>query len=157
MTDAVLYRRRYIPDEKILLKDDKIIKINDDVVVTKWDVLTKRHDFTHGVSCYYIKQGFKVSKFQDDNDNVIYWYCDIIDTDYDSQNNTYTFNDLLVDVIVYPDGRVRVVDIDEVADALRDNILDKEKVIILMERLDKLLKIIYGGDFDRYKEEIRDL
>ena len=33
------------------------------------------------MSCYYIKEGFKVSKFLDDNDNIVYWYCDIIETE----------------------------------------------------------------------------
>lgn len=56
MAELVLYRRRFIPDEKILLKDDKVVSVSDDAIVTKWEVLTKRHDFTHGMSCYYIKR-----------------------------------------------------------------------------------------------------
>ncbi len=157
MSAPILYRRRYIPDEKILLKDDEIIEINDDVVITKWNVLTKRHDFTHGASCYYINEGFKISKFMDDNDNVLYWYCDIIQTDVDKETNTYTFNDLLVDVLVYPDGFVKVVDVDEVAIAIKDNILDKTTIEQLMIKLDKLLNIIYNGEFDKYKACIETL
>jgi predicted RNA-binding protein associated with RNAse of E/G family len=157
MSAPILYRRRYIPDEKILLKDDEIIEINDDVVITKWNVLTKRHDFTHGASCYYINEGFKISKFMDDNDNVLYWYCDIIQTDVDKETNTYTFNDLLVDVLVYPDGFVKVVDVDEVAIAIKENILDKTTIEQLMIKLDKLLNIIYNGEFDKYKACIETL
>jgi predicted RNA-binding protein associated with RNAse of E/G family len=157
MNTPILYRRRYIPDEKILLKDDEVIEVNDDVVITRWNVLTKRHDFTHGVSCYYIKEGFKISKFLDENDNLVYWYCDIIETSVDKETNTYTFNDLLVDVIIYPDGFVKVVDMDEVALALKEKILDTPLLIKLMERLDKLLNIIYDNRFDDYKRSIENL
>jgi predicted RNA-binding protein associated with RNAse of E/G family len=157
MEKPVLYRRRYIPDEKILLKDDEIVEVTDDVVVTKWQVLTKRHDFTHGVSCYFIKEGFKVSKFLDDDENILYWYCDIIDTVYNADENSYTFNDLLADVIVYPNGFVKVVDIDELATALRDKILDEKLMIKALERLDKLLNIIYDGRFDDYRKYISSL
>ena len=35
MAELVLYRRRFIPDEKILLKDDKVVSVSDDAIVTK--------------------------------------------------------------------------------------------------------------------------
>jgi hypothetical protein len=93
----------------------------------------------------------------DDNDNVLYWYCDIIQTDVDKETNTYTFNDLLVDVLVYPNGFVKVVDVDEVALAIKENILDKATIEQLMLRLDNLLNIIYNGEFDKYKACIETL
>ena len=146
-----LYRRRYIPDEKLLLKDDIIVTIDDEKVVTKWNVLSPVHPFTHGVSCYFIKEGFKVSKFLDSNDDLVYWYCDIIETDYDAEEDSYTFNDLLIDVIIEKDGFVKVVDLDEIAAALEKKILDEETVIKAVNRASKLLDIIYGGKFDAYK------
>ena len=142
MAELVLYRRRFIPDEKILLKDDTVVSVSDDAIVTKWEVLTKRHDFTHGMSCYYIKEGFKVSKFLDDNDNIVYWYCDIIETEKDG--NTYTFNDLLADVIIRNDGQVEVVDLDELADAYKDGLITRSQLDTALRQLDKLLKIIYS-------------
>ena len=152
MTELVLYRRRFIPDEKILLKDDMVVSFSDDAIITKWNVLTKRHDFTHGISCYYMKEGFKVSKFLDDNNNIVYWYCDIIETEKDG--NIYTFNDLLADVIIYNDGRVEVVDVDEIGEALIKNLLPKELIAKALYRLDKLLKIIYSGEFEKYQEPL---
>ena len=146
-----LYRRRYIPDEKLLLKDDIIVTIDDEKVVTKWNVLSPVHPFTHGVSCYFIKEGFKVSKFLDSNDDLVYWYCDIIETDYDAEEDSYTFNDLLIDVIIEKDGFVKVVDLDEIAVALEKKILDEKTVIKAVNRASKLLDIIYGGKFDEYK------
>jgi predicted RNA-binding protein associated with RNAse of E/G family len=150
MDEVKLYRRRFIPDEKILLKDDVIISLDEKRVVTKWNVLTKRHDFTHGSSCYFIDKGWKISKFLDENDNLVYWYCDIIETERNEEENSYTFNDLLIDVIIHPDKRVEVVDIDEVAQALREDIISKELVIKALDRLNALLGVIYSGDFDKY-------
>ena len=149
MAELVLYRRRFIPDEKILLKDDKVVSVSDDAIVTKWEVLTKRHDFTHG-----IKEGFKVSKFLDDNDNIVYWYCDIIETEKDG--NTYTFNDLLADVIIHNDGKVEVVDVDEIGRALEENILPTELIAKALYRLDKLLRIIYSGEFEKYQAPLNN-
>jgi predicted RNA-binding protein associated with RNAse of E/G family len=145
-----LYRRRFIPDEKILLKDDVIVSLDDEKLVTKWQVLTKRHDFSHGVSCYFFNRGWKISRFLNDKDELVYWYCDIIETEYNEAENTYTLNDLLADVIIYPDGKVEVVDVDELALALRDEIIPKELVIKALDRLDSLLKVIYKGELEKY-------
>ncbi len=151
-----LYRRRYIPDELIHLKNDKILYFDKDSIVTSWEVLTKRHSFTHGFSCYYIDKNIKVSKFLDDNNELVYWYCDIIHTEYDSEKNAYTFCDLLADVIVYPNYTFKVVDIDEIAVALEKDILSKDILIKLMKSLDALLNDIYSGKFTKYMDYINN-
>ncbi len=152
MDNVKLYRRRFIPDEKILLKDDVIVSLDNERLVTKWQVLTKRHDFSHGSSCYFLDKGWKISRFLDDNDKLVYWYCDIIEPEFDSEDNAYTLNDLLIDVIIYPDGRVQVVDVDEAAFALKENLIPQDLVIKALERLDGLLKVIYSGEFRLYAE-----
>lgn len=152
MGEIKLIRRRYIPDERIELNDDRIIFCDDEKIVTKWDVLTKRHDFTHGVSCYYINEGIKVSKFLDDDNKLVYWYCDIIDTVYDKISNTYTFNDLLADVIIYQDGRYEVADLDEIALALEQNLLPKAIIAGAMKKLNRLLKAVFDGSFKDYQD-----
>ena len=118
MQQTILYRKRFIPNETICLKDDKIIVKNDAHIITKWNVFRPKLEFSKGVSCYFLKEGYKVSKFLNDDDALVYYYCDIIDTVYDAKENAYYFADLLVDVIIYPDGFVKVVDLAELADAL---------------------------------------
>lgn len=157
LNNISLYRRRFIPDEKILLKDDELVSIDDEKIVTRWQVLTKRHDFTHGASCYYIKEGFKISKFLDEYNNLVYWYCDIIETKYNEKENSYTFNDLLIDVIIDTKGFVKVVDIDEIAVAMKKQLLTNEQIIFAMETTEKLLNIIYSGKFDKYSEVIKNI
>ena len=156
MAAPLLYRKRIIPEECIPLKDDKILRIDDEIIITQWNVLRPRKDFHHGFSCYFIKEGYKVSKFLKEDGSLMYWYCDIIKTDYNRDENSYLFTDLLADVIVYPDDSIHVVDIDEVAEALKYEKLPKEDVIMLLNNLNKLLTIIYSGRFDEYKAMINE-
>lgn len=152
-----MFRRRFIPDENILLKNDKIIELNDKIIITKWEVLKKRNDFTHGVSCYFLNENIKVSKFIDKDENILYWYCDIIDWNYNKSENAYTFNDLLVDVIVYENGFVKVVDIGELSAALDKGLITAELLKKALTTVDKLLNVIYSGNFSIYKNYIANI
>ncbi len=156
MDKPVFYRKRIIPEECVLLKDDEILTMNDDYIITKWNTLHPKKNLHHGYSCYFLKEGYKVSKFLKEDNSLLYWYCDIIKTEHDSETNTYVFTDLLADVIMFPDGFVKVVDIDEIAIALRKDKLPTEDIITLLTSLDKLLKIVYSEDFERYKHMIND-
>lgn len=143
MEKPKIYRKRFIPNEVVFLKDDEIQYYDEDVIVTKWNVLKPRKDFSKGYSCYYIKKGYKVSKFLDDDENLVYYYCDIIETKYNVAENSYLFIDLLADVIIYESGFVKVVDIGEIADALENNLIDIELAKRALKQLDELLDIIY--------------
>ncbi|MCR5508486.1 MAG: DUF402 domain-containing protein [Lachnospiraceae bacterium] len=156
MANPHFYRKRIIPEECILLKDDIILEMNEDIIITQWNTLRPKKNLHHGFSCYFLKEGYKVSKFLREDDSLLYWYCDIIKTDYDEAENTYVFTDLLADVIMYPDGFVKVVDIDEVAEALREARLPAADVISLLTSLDKLLKIVYSEEFEKYKHMINE-
>ena len=130
MGELKLYRKRIIPQECILLEDDILLYRDNEVIITKWNTIRPKKTLSHGYSCYFLERGFKVSKFYDHDDQLISWYCDIIDTAYSCEDGTetYIFTDLLADVVVYPDGRVRVVDLDELADAQRDHLIQPEEL-----------------------------
>lgn len=153
MNKVKLIRRRFIPNEFVNLDNDEIVLQNDKVIVTNWKVLRPRKDFSTGKSCYFLKEGYKVSKFIDKNGKLVYYYCDIIDTKYDKENNTYTFMDLLADIIIYQNGKVEVVDLAEISDALDKGIIDIDLAKKALRRLDKLLKIIYSGKFNSIIKE----
>lgn len=154
MSLPILYRKRIIPDECIALKDDEILYIDDEIIVTKWNVLNPRTDFTHGYSCYLLSKNIKVSKFLKEDGSLHYWYCDIIEYSYDTNTNSYTFTDLLADVIIYPDGKLRVVDLDEIAVALERKLLSERELEVALRTLDSLLNMIYEGDFDYLKSKV---
>ena len=114
---TTLFRKRLIPDECVSLKDDIIIHQDDSHIITSWKTFHPKAEFSHGISYYLINDGFKVSKFYKEDNSLAYIYCDIIDTAYDAGTDTYVFTDLLADVIIENSGFVRVVDLDELADA----------------------------------------
>ena len=61
MSIKTLYRKRIIPPECIHLKDDIIVEQNNECIITKWNTLNPKTEFSHGCSCYFLKEGFKVN------------------------------------------------------------------------------------------------
>lgn len=147
-----MYRKRYIPDEIKSLEKDEILYMSDDVIVTKWDTFRPKKNFSNGISCTFVNKGFKISKFMDNNGKLVYYYCDIIHSDYYKEENKWIFTDLLADVKIYPDGRTEIVDLDEVSEALKSGIISTETVCELMENLNSLLGIIYSGEWRKMTE-----
>lgn len=154
MEAPILYRKRIIPDECVLLKDDVVVSFDEDKIVTTWQALHPRKDLHHGSSCYFLKEGFKVSKFCLENGDLKYWYCDIVDYHYEEKTNELIVTDLLADVIIYPDGFVKVVDIDELVQALNERSISLDTLKDSLMKLNKLLNIIYSGHFDDLKQFI---
>lgn len=152
-----LYRKRLIPDECIHLKDDTIVTLSDETIITRWETLHPKPEFSHGVSYYCLTQGWKISIFYRADNTPAYTYCDIIDTTYDNVTDSYVFTDLLADVIIENDGFVRVVDLDELADACRLGIISNEMLVNSLHRLNSLLTIIYNGEFNRYLDILKSL
>jgi predicted RNA-binding protein associated with RNAse of E/G family len=153
MTKPKLYRRRFIPDELIELKNDEILRVDDEIILTRWNVLKPRNDFTHGESVFFLKRGWKISRFYDANDNCVYIYCDIIEIVRDECKNAILFNDLLVDVIVYENGMVKVLDLGEMADAIAQKLISSELAVMALRRLEDLLQLIYAGRLTKLLEE----
>ena len=145
MQKLKLYRKRFIPNETIELKNDMILRADDSIIVTKWKTINPRTDFDHGVSCYFLQPGWKISKFFDKSGYCVYTYCEIIDSSYKKEENSILITDLLVDIIVYNNGQVKVVDIGEIAAALESGLIDVSLAAKALRRADGLLSIIYEG------------
>ena len=154
MANPILYRRRIIPEECILLKDDFILSCDEERIITSWNALHPKKDLHHGMSCYFLKEGFKISKFCYEDGSLLYWYCDIVDYNYNSVDNSLIVTDLLADVIIYPDGFVKVVDLEELVTALESRSISLDTLKSSLLRLDRLLGLIYSNQFDTLKAYI---
>lgn len=154
MKQIRLFRRRFLPNEITELKDDKILFISENILITRWDVLKPRDDISNGISAYFMDLGVKVSKIFNSSGQLVYWYCDIIESQIDKENDTYTFIDLLIDILIYPDGRVEVVDLDEFADMAEQHVLEHPLGIAALRRTDYLLKMIYSNQFSKLTDYI---
>ena len=154
MDKPLLYRKRYIPLEVKSLNDDEILFADDEIIVTKWNTFKPKKDFSNGISCTFINDGYKISKFMNENGELVYYYCDIIKREYQKDENIWIFTDLLADVKIYPNGATEVVDLGELSQAYRKNLISAEIVMEALEKLDKLLNLVYSGKWkdltDRY-------
>lgn len=151
MNITKILRHRLIPAELIELKDDVIVNQTDEFLLTKWKTLHPKHDFSHGSSCYFFKEGIKVSKFYRSDNSLLYWYIDIVDFSFDETEKSMTATDLLADVVIYPDGHYQVVDLDELAEALEKNLITKEQLIECLNNLNHLLSMVARDKFDRFQ------
>lgn len=151
MKEFSLYRKRIIPNECILLKDDERISFDGDRFVTKWSALHPKPDLHHGISCYCFDLGCKVSKFYTAENKLLYWYIDIISHDWNADKTSLVVTDLLADILIYPDGFVKVVDVDEIADAFENGLISAQQLATSLRTLDRVLSVIYSGEFDKIK------
>lgn len=149
-----IYRQRLIPEECILLDNDIILYQDENIIITSWTTLKPRKDFHHGFSCYFLKDGFKISRFYQEDNSFLYWYCDIIR--YNKSNdlkNLYAV-DMLVDIIIEPDGKTKLLDLDELNTARRKNLITEEDLLYIIDQTDHLLKIIYQGKLPDYAHKL---
>ncbi|HKM33919.1 MAG TPA: DUF402 domain-containing protein [Lachnospiraceae bacterium] len=156
MSIRILYRKRLIPQECIPLKDDIILKQTEDLIVTKWRTLHPKRAFSQGASCYYLKKGIKVSRFCKEDGSLYCWYCDIVAYEQNG-NHELTITDLLADVVIFPDGSIRVMDLDELAKALDMKLITAETLSSILVCLNDLLTMIYSGRFQELQSELNTL
>ena len=65
--------------------------------------------------------------------------------------------DLLADVILYPDGFVKVVDLGELAEAFEKRLLSEELLKKALRQTNQLLTLIYSGGFSSLQSVINDI
>lgn len=147
MKKPTVFRRRYIPYEIVDISGDELLFRSEELLITRWSAIKPRADFARGISYTFLKGGFKIGRFYDSSGKFLYWYCDIIDVDYDAGKDMYTLVDLLVDIKVMPDGLVKVLDADELAEAMEEGLVTGEQASRALRKLDQVLKMIYSDAF----------
>lgn len=147
MTTPILYRKRLIPDECILLKDDSILEVTEDHILTRWNTLKPKKILHHGDSCYYLNKGVKVSRFYTRDNLLICWYCDIVSYELNEDKTSLTSTDLLLDILVYPDKSFKILDMDELAQAHAERLISDELLQRSLLTANHLLNDIYDNTF----------
>lgn len=147
MMTPTLYRKRLIPDECILLKDDIVKEVHDDYILTSWNTLRPKKILHHGDSCYYLNKGVKVSRFYTKDNYLICWYCDIVSYAWNDDHTSLTATDLLLDILVYPDHSFKILDMDELAQAHTEKLISDELLQQALLTSNRLLNDIYDNTF----------
>jgi len=147
MKKPIMIRKRYIPDEVVDISGDELLFRDEKLLITRWTAIRPRTDFSGGISYTFLDGGFKVGRFHDADGGFLFWYCDIIDVEYDAKTDKYTLVDLLVDVKIMPDGTVKVLDADELADAIEKGLVSNLQACSALRKLDEVLRMVYEGKF----------
>lgn len=147
MITPTLYRKRLIPDECILLKDDIIREVTDDYILTRWNTLRPKKILHHGESCYYLNKGVKVSRFYTAEDILICWYCDIVSYEWNDDKSSLITTDLLLDILVYPDKSFKILDMDELAQAHKEKLISDDLLQQSLFTANRVLNDIYDDTF----------
>lgn len=71
-----------------------------------------------------------------------------------SHEDEIIFTDLLIDVVIDPDGRLHVLDAGEAADALQGGLITADILCEALRAMDLLLADIDAGRFSSYTEWI---
>lgn len=148
MQSPTLYRKRLIPMENVRLDKDHLLSLEDGMMITSWKTIRPKTELAYAYSCYYLDRGFKISRLYNHSHEFMYWYCDIIHTEYDARTDTYTFTDLLADVVVYGDGSYKILDLDELSEAFDKQLLSPSLMTKALLQLHDLLQMIYSHQFD---------
>lgn len=156
MDMPVIFRKRFIPDEIIQLKDDILLYHDEHMLITKWCTLKPRCDIAGGVSLYLPEKNWKISRIVDSEGSFLHYYCDIIKTDYSSDRNEYIFTDLLADVVVSKDNCCHVLDLDELADALENKLIDQELICTALKATNALINAVENGEFKEFTDILKN-
>ena len=84
----------------------------------------------------------------------MYWYCDIVDYQDGPEENSLLVLDLLADVIIYPDGRIRILDLDELSEAFEKKLIDEKLLKKALLNLNDLLDALYENSISALEAPI---
>lgn len=155
-TNLQLFRKRHIPEECVPLKNDTVLFWDDSRMVTSWNVLKPRSDFASGISLFDFEKHWKITRVAKADGSLYHWYCDImrVHISEDKEANTITclMEDLLIDIVIEPDGSVHVLDLDEAAEAFEKGLITGTDLTLALHAADTLLRIIRTGEFAEYQK-----
>jgi len=83
-----------------------------------------------------------ITAMMSETEEVLLWYIDMIAAQGVDLDGVPYFDDLYLDLVVYPDGTIIVDDMDELEDALENNNITQEQFKLAIETSDKLRKEI---------------
>jgi uncharacterized protein len=91
-----------------------------------------------------------VTTMFDANGNVVQWYVDICNEN-GVDNGIPWMDDLFLDVVALSSGEVIQLDVDELEEALKGGIINKNQYVLALEEANKITKQICNEDFSLIK------
>ena len=127
------------------VSEKQVWKFNGENIVVcdvgrKWLSILPENDF------------YCITAMLDEKDNILLWYIDMIAEQGIDADGVPYFDDLYLDLVVYPDGTIIVDDMDELEDALAIKDITQEQFKLAISTADKLKRGLLGDadDFINY-------
>jgi uncharacterized protein len=89
---------------------------------------------------YFVRKGYTISKVFTRTGEFLYYYCDVMEMRQTGRLR-YVMIDLLFDLLIYPDGRYHLIDVDEFADSVEKNQLKRKQQIYALRTLDQMTRL----------------
>ena len=112
--------------------DIKIVVSEDKVIVDNNYRLLEFYDYSHKV---------KLSAFYNNHNDIIEWYFDIAKV-LGKENGIPYEDDLYLDVVVTPEGKIILLDEEEIKEALQNSIITKEEYEMAYVEANKLIALL---------------
>jgi uncharacterized protein len=139
-----------IPEYYLVIKKLKEVT-NDFVAYDGIKLLAKNYYIVEVVPK---NENYAMRVFLDDKKNILEYYFDIINkAGIDKDMNVPYFDDLYLDIIVYK-GKIRVVDADELIEALKEDIITKKQYDMAMKIKENLINEINNNTNLYYNSNI---
>ena len=100
-----------------------------------------------------------ITAMMNEKEEIILWYIDMIAAQGIDPDGIPYFDDLYLDLVVYPDGTIVVDDMDELEDALAQNDITREQFELAIRTSDRLQKGILHdiASFTEYTKKCFEL
>lgn len=82
----------------------------------------------------------------DHEDRILQYYFDITWGNFINSEGTSWFYDLYLDVVMLPDGRILLLDEDELGEAMEERIIDRRQYDMACQTAENLMKILRGRE-----------
>ncbi len=92
----------------------------------KWLSILPQNDF------------FCITAMMNENDTILLWYIDMIADQGTELDGIPYFDDLYLDLVVYPDGTIIEDDMNELEEALRENVINPKQYELAIETSKRL-------------------
>lgn len=79
-----------------------------------------------------------ITAMMNEKEEILVWYIDMIESQGTDSDGIPYFNDLYLDLVVYPDGTIIVDDMDELEEALLQKDITQEQYDLAVNTCDKL-------------------
>ena len=98
-----------------------------------------------------------ITAMMNEKEDIILWYIDMIESQGVEDDVPY-FNDLYLDLVVYPDGNIITDDMDELEDAFKNGIITEQQFHLAINTKEELKTLLADIDsFVRFTKDCRNI